>query len=111
MIGRRDGNTNGPVTSHTQIAAGRAKLALSIVVQRDRIGPHSHILHGGIQHNLYMGSRPIGMVVSHLGREQINARMVGCNVEGNCKSSVKGLHSSMERPGYCGGLWPRLLGG
>lgn len=97
MVRGLDHNANSPVAPHAQIVASCAKLAIGIGMQHKRIGAHSHILHRRIKRDLHSTGWARGTIVQHTGRKDIDAGMIGCNVECNAKGMIEGLCCAMKR--------------
>lgn len=95
-IGSLNHNAYRPVAPHAQDVARRAEMARAIRAHLDRIGPHTHILHSGIECYLDLIRRLTG-AISHLHRKAICAGMIGGDDQEQSKIAIESPGCRVKR--------------
>lgn len=115
MIHGLNGNRDGPMTTHIQVVAGSAELAIGGGLERNRIGAHRHILHRCVERNSHDVGWSSRLVIEHTDREHVGTRMVWRNIEGNSQRAIERLNRPMKWFSYSYGrrriCWSRRSSG
>ena len=72
------------VAGHAQVVARRAELTRSVRVQHEGIGPHGHILHGGVQGDDDICGRFARPVIPHVRQEDVRVLSVNSPATVGC---------------------------